>query len=562
MELIFGILGHVKSKHLDRAIKKSEGFCLHAVTEKYDSKMFKLYSSSRKPARGLIKSQDSCFTYIDGHIQSEYDSVNLDKLKGPYVAIQWQEKLCKLIVKITDSMLCNLYYREVEGGVIFSNWLPVVDILFGAAPSFSEEKILSFLDSSFSLPGLSYYNGIKQLTPGHILTCKPSCVRKAALENIKFEPKLTGAYENIISDAKEIISNSVCNHLEFNQNIGSLMSGGLDSTTISALASVYLATEDKTLNVFSSIPKDKFQTNLFKGRVIDEQPLIRELLSMYPNMKANFLLPEQIVHSLCGVAKILQSNSSSPCAAPVNYPWLYSIAQTIRDQKMDTVLMGGFGNITFSWNYAQKSSSIYKNKIKPRLARIKRTLFSGSQLSGCLWRVDYSDSIYADAMSSSSDHENIYRIAKKSSAYNEDVYNTIQILNNFMFLDPTRDDRVVEYFLKIPDAMYSNNGRTRSIARDMTEGLLPDCIRLNSSRGQQAPWWVAEFKESADIYLKRLHDYHDISFIRRNFDFKKAESILTKVKGTPINNGFFKKNYNSISLALSHLQMADWVLYF
>jgi asparagine synthase (glutamine-hydrolysing) len=95
---------------------------------------------------------------------------------------------------------------------------------------------------------------------------------------------------------------------------------------------------------------------------------------------------------------------------------------------------------------ASEHRPFYMRVSDPREARLQLTAFAGA---GASW-------------------------AERGAAYDVEVR------------DPTRDKRLVEFCLAIPDEQYRVNGQDRALIRRAMKGLLPDEVRLNTRRGMQA----------------------------------------------------------------------------
>ena len=66
------------------------------------------------------------------------------------------------------------------------------------------------------------------------------------------------------------------------------LSGGLDSSSVAALAAKELKKENKRLKGFSSVPLKEFDGNVSRGRIADESDYIEELRKMYPNIDIEY----------------------------------------------------------------------------------------------------------------------------------------------------------------------------------------------------------------------------------------------------------------------------------
>ena len=56
---------------------------------------------------------------------------------------------------------------------------------------------------------------------------------------------------------------------------------------------------------------------------------------------------------------------------------------------------------------------------------------------------------------------------------------------NFDILDPTRDKKLIEFCLSVPNEQFRNKNQDRVLIRTACKNLLPETVRLNPKRGVQ-----------------------------------------------------------------------------
>jgi asparagine synthase (glutamine-hydrolysing) len=93
--------------------------------------------------------------------------------------------------------------------------------------------------------------------------------------------------------------------------------------------------------------------------------------------------------------------------------------------------------------------------------------------------------------------------------------------------EPTRDKRVVEFCMSLPEGQLVQNGVERSIIRRAMKDILPDQIRLNTfARGAQSADWIQRMQEEwgqiEDEFLRALES----PAIRKYFDIDYARSLF------------------------------------
>ena len=191
-------------------------------------------------------------------------------LRGDYNAVIWDQSR-QQVLAFTDPFGAKpLYYSIANSCFFYSSSLPKLLSLLPKRPSVHRPKLMEFLNSEFSNEGQSFYEGVYGLLPGQILrwsnmsgvsfqTCHP-------LEQPSPEFKHTKD-EDWIEDFKERFSRSVQTRMKSEVNTACQLSGGLDSSSIVAMAQWKRQDPLKTLSwSFPNHPES------------DERPYIRSMV--------------------------------------------------------------------------------------------------------------------------------------------------------------------------------------------------------------------------------------------------------------------------------------------
>jgi asparagine synthase (glutamine-hydrolysing) len=96
------------------------------------------------------------------------------------------------------------------------------------------------------------------------------------------------------------------------------------------------------------------------------------------------------------------------------------------------------------------------------------------------------------------------------------------------------DRRIIEYMLKVPSELLCKTDHFRPLLREISEGILPDEVRLNWYKNDPVYWtYIAEmFKVSAISFMKEVNEWKDnpdLHFI----DFDLLSSDIVKYRENP-----------------------------
>lgn len=97
------------------------------------------------------------------------------------------------------------------------------------------------------------YQGIMKLPPAHSLTVTPQTARLRQYFTLSAEPELKLAKSSDYVDAyREVLEEAIRCRLDSDYAIGSELSGGIDSSTVTAFAAKFIKEPDKRLHTFGS----------------------------------------------------------------------------------------------------------------------------------------------------------------------------------------------------------------------------------------------------------------------------------------------------------------------
>ena len=171
---------------------------------------------------------------------AEWKEACVIKLNGMFAFAIYDKQESLLFIARDRYGIKPLYYYQINNTFLFGSEFKT----FLKHPSFKREVCIEALNEYFSFQNifsdLTLFKGVKTLKAGHYLSLR------LASNQLKIEKYWDFSYhenqelnneEEIISDLNELFRNAVSLQLNSDVEIGSYLSGGLDSGSISALAS-------------------------------------------------------------------------------------------------------------------------------------------------------------------------------------------------------------------------------------------------------------------------------------------------------------------------------------
>ncbi|MGD7044468.1 asparagine synthase-related protein [Jeotgalibacillus proteolyticus] len=458
-------------------------------------------------------------------------------LIGDFAFMIWDEKEQKLFGARDLSGYRTLYYMKNPSYIVFSTLIKPMFLLPFIEKKLNEYWLAEYLTITGMIDSLDAidtpYQSIKQVPPSHSIEVKNGAVsiqRYGSLYSTeKLNLKSDGEY---IEAFTEVFTRAVNDRLRTHRNVGSQLSGGLDSGSVASIAAKNLRHSNKELYTFSYIPPKDFE-DYTKGHLQpNESPSINSTLSFIRGKKHHFLDFEG-KDSFSIIDEMLE-DMELPYKFFENSFWLHGMFEEASKHDIGILLNGDQGNFTISWGsaldfYGQLLRTLQWPRLYKELNQYS-TIMQGSRLSllPLISRLAYPKmNFYLETRNNPVNHSVISKEFAERTHIQEklkmhqfartgwlppgtpaqsrkkllnDLYpwncgNTLStklsIKHGLWKRDPTNDIRVVRFCLSVPDDQFVQKGMDRALIRRSMKGHLPDDIRLNQRvRGAQGLDWV------------------------------------------------------------------------
>ena len=198
-------------------------------------------------------------------------------------------------------------------------------------------------------PGASLFRDISVLEPGHALTAGPRGCRVRAFW--RPEPRRVLRLrrdEEYVEAFTERFDRVVADHLRSLSPVGVLLSGGLDSTSVTATAAPLLARRGERLAAFTGAPRDGFLEPGAPHWLVDEAPLASTVAARYENVDLSVIRAEGRFF-LDGLDRFFDA-AEMPYEGTASRVWHEGIMAEAQRQGVRVLLTGKCGNWTVSWH--------------------------------------------------------------------------------------------------------------------------------------------------------------------------------------------------------------------
>lgn len=441
----------------------------------------------------------------------------------------------------------ELLYKELPGAILFSsNIRPLIQ-----SAKFLNNQYLIYLLSGWNYEGSAretIFKDVFRLLPGHTLTYKAG---KIKIEQYWFPENIPLKYYSNLQDYSdellEITKEAVRCRIPSNLKVGCMLSGGLDSTTVTSLTAEIFG--DKPLYTFSHVPLyDKFYHASSPTSFNDESEHIKTVVDSRTNIQS-FMLNSANVSPIDGIEMFVKDfNSFIPNSC--NAFWIMDIHQQAANMGLDILFSAGYGNVALSYR-----GLIDALPMKPGLGALKRKIIKPI-IRNLLEYRSFSNKLKNSFLNTSLiDTYKIKQDVLLNRRYNHLIFRTPQeeilalirkmhknrlidndSILNVQKLDPTADIRIIEHCLAIPNQFFFNEKKEgRQVIRKMMEGRLPDKVLFEQRRGHQAADIFSRFVSEIDrveSYYQRFEKNPAFSYFIDTTELKATINLVKEHKQT------------------------------
>lgn len=386
-------------------------------------------------------------------------------------------------------------------------------------------------------PAVTIYDGVARVPNGHVLVHRPGApptVRRWFAPDSEVDRSIA------LSDApgllREAVRDAVRVSLPAHGNVAATVSGGLDSSTVSAMAAGLLAPEGRTVQGLTHVPLPGTEdpAELWEA---DDGPYVEAIARAVEGLTwspvANSGLTTPFEADLWAFPRTWH-----PPFNPMNQVWINEIVRRCEAAEVSILLTGSAGNATFSRNHegvlrglarqgrvdallrqvrlrhatgvgwARAGRSVVRETLpagvlawrrKQRLRRAGRQ----REWAGLFERLPAREERLSEAArveyeEARSGHGVVDRAGWLDFLRLDGArFGLVQNLSDSVWWsDPLSDPEVIATALRIPEEAWLAGGRDRGLAREAARGVLPDEVRLRASWGAQsadgAAWMVGQ----------------------------------------------------------------------
>ncbi|RSL32017.1 asparagine synthase (glutamine-hydrolyzing) [Salibacterium salarium] len=194
----------------------------------------------------------------------EWGSSCVEKMNGIFAFAVWDEKDESLYLARDRLGVKPLFYTETADGFLFGSEIKALLAHQSVDPVVKEEGMLELFSLGPSrTPGYGIYEGIHEVKPAHTKKVTRTGVKTTHYWDVSSSPH-SDSLDDTISQVKLLLYNASHNQLISDKPVSTFLSGGLDSSALTAIAAKEYTDKLHTFSIDYEENDKYFKTNDFQ----------------------------------------------------------------------------------------------------------------------------------------------------------------------------------------------------------------------------------------------------------------------------------------------------------
>jgi asparagine synthase (glutamine-hydrolysing) len=472
-------------------------------------------------------------TEVVVHLYEEYGPDCVKNLRGMFAFAIWDERAQRLFMARDALGQKPLYYAQPNGDFLFGSEIKSLLRSGQITPRLDARAMNHFISLRYIPREMTLFEGVSKLPAGHTLTYENGKVTIKQYWDLEYEPKLQGSEEEITAELRRLLLDTVSCHMLSDVPLGAFLSGGIDSSLVTAMMCTLSDTPVKTFSIG------------VRDQSFNELPFARMIARRYNTEHHELVVEPDVVGALPDMLWHMEE-PVDPFAFGV-----YSVAK-LASQHVKVVLGGDGGDEMFAGYdrylgnqlvdlYCLLPRPLRRRVVEPLIKRLPDNYAYNSRVQKLRWMAAMSESSAGERYAQSAAFLR-FGHAHKKALYTEQLWrkvgegeSTEELIGYFnaanarhpvdkmlytdvktrladhllMIVDrmtmahslegrsPFVDQEVAEFSARIPADLKLHGRRLKHIARKVGEEFLPEPLLNRGKQGFAFPlahWFSNELR--------------------------------------------------------------------
>jgi asparagine synthase (glutamine-hydrolysing) len=481
-----------------------------------------------------------------------------DHLLGDFAVALWDSRSRRLVLARDMAGYRPLFYCQAGSAFFFASTCEVLLRACGLPQSVDAQHVAGWLGLKLGSSSSTFFEGVQTIRPGHVVTWQAGRLTDRDFWRPERVPMLRLRDPMEYAEGlRTLLKQAVHDRLPADGRVASQLSGGLDSSTVTALAAECLQESGGSVVAMTAVPAHS--TVEQAGRFSDEGPYAAMVAAQYPNVEHALISNDSL--PLLAVLDRMNAAMGAPQFNPPNTIWLYAMAKETHRRGLQGMLTGTQGNMTVSYSGERAIAGLLRRGAFIRARQLARRTTGRSRkgiaadailpLLPHRWastmrrwhgakrvtplqinavRLPFLEAHGIDPTRRFQDlwgsDSRAIRLALLRSA---DIGSNVAAGRNlfgFLKTDPTADRRVVEFCLSVPEEIFCHTGTRRGLLRTSMQGRLPDKVLHEEQRGLQSADFAHQLFRERDALRALLAEMQEIPLLQEALDLPTLQSLM------------------------------------
>jgi len=190
-----------------------------------------------------------CDTEVVPHLYEKYGDDFVQQLNGQFAIALWDARRRKLVLTRDRLGIKPLFYYPCGQSLRFGSEIKAILASLTATPNMNVEAFYHYLSFKFVPAPLTMYEGIAAVLPGEQVVFRDGKISKRTYWNLNETGDETLDAQDAVERLNHLLRASMQRRLVSDVPVGALLSGGVDSSLIVALASEFSGEPVKTFTL-------------------------------------------------------------------------------------------------------------------------------------------------------------------------------------------------------------------------------------------------------------------------------------------------------------------------